>query len=68
MVNVVDEGFYYKIQGKKNYLNHDKYFTQGDLPLDKSAEYTSHNTKRLSIKEIKKILLKEVYIKNKIND
>jgi UDP-glucose 4-epimerase len=65
--DVINEGSYYRISPKKNYLGYDNYFIKGKVQKEQDSEYTSHNTKRLNIKELKKILLDEIYIKNQIN-
>lgn len=52
-----DLGNYYRIPSDKRDLNYDRYFSQGNEKISRSDEYTSHNTKRLSIDDIKKKLL-----------
>jgi UDP-glucose 4-epimerase len=67
MKDAINEGSYYRLTPKKNYLDYDNYFIKGKVQKKQISEYTSHNTKRLNIKELKKILLNEIYIKNQIN-
>ena len=57
MIKCDDLGDYFKISADNRDLNYDKYFSKGDyVVLDK--EYNSENTKRLSISEMKLLLLK----------
>ena len=65
--DIVDEGSYYKISAKKNYSDYDNYFTKGKVFKNGHLEYTSHNTKILNVKELKKVLLNEPFVKDKIN-
>lgn len=57
MVRAEDLGRYYRIPADTRDLNYDKYFTQGVENVDYGWEYTSHNTERLSIEQIKDKLL-----------
>jgi UDP-glucose 4-epimerase len=65
MSQVIDLGDYYKIPADNRDLNYDKYVVEGDLKLSKLEDYTSHNTKRLNVSEIKKLLLDLDFIKGK---
>ena len=67
MRDAVNEGSYYKISGKRNYSAYDKYFIKGQVFKNSHFEYTSHNTKILNVKELKKVLLNETFIKEQIN-
>ena len=58
MVNAVDLGDYFKIPSDNRNLNYAKYETKGTIDFDKIQEYNSHNTKRLDIDGMKKLLLK----------
>ena len=58
MVNAVDMGDYYRIPADNRNLNYQKYIDQGNADLEKVEDYNSHNTKRLDVKEMKKLLLK----------
>jgi len=53
-----DLGDYYRVSMDGRDLNYNKYFTEGDKKEAKLSDYTSHNTRRLSVKEIKALLLK----------
>lgn len=52
-----DLGSYYRIPADSRDLNYSKYFVEGNLSIPEFDDYTSHNTKRLSIVEIKQLLL-----------
>lgn len=58
MVNAVDLGDYYKIPSDNRTLNYAKYESTGKVDLYKTEEYNSHNTERLDIEGMKKLLLK----------
>jgi UDP-glucose 4-epimerase len=55
-----DMGEYYRIVSDDrdlNYVNYGKYFTEGDLKETQIEDYTSHNTERLTVKQVEKLLL-----------
>ncbi len=58
MVNAVDLGDYYKIPADNRNLNYQKYENVGNKKLDDIEEYNSHNTRRLDVEGMKKLLLK----------
>lgn len=58
MVNAIDMGNYYRIPADNRNLNYQKYVDQGNANFDKIEEYNSHNTKRLDVEGMKKLLLK----------
>ena len=53
-----DLGNYYRIPMDARDLNYEKYTEQGDIRTDNVEPYTSHNTKRLNLEELKDLLLK----------
>ncbi|MGI6632419.1 MAG: polysaccharide biosynthesis protein [Bacillota bacterium] len=57
MAHAEDLGRYYRIPADTRDLNYDKFFTQGVENADYGWEYTSHNTERLSVDQIKDKLL-----------
>lgn len=61
-----DLGSFFRVPADKRDLNYDKYFIEGDLCLSGSDEYTSHNTQRLTINEIKTKLMQLDYIQNEL--
>ena len=66
MATAEDLGNYYKISADTRDLNFNKYFIEGEQKISLEKDYSSNNTKRLDVKEIKEILLKEPYIKEQI--
>ena len=63
MAKAIDMGDYYRIPCDNRDLNYDKYFTEGDHKVEIVEEYHSHNTKRLDVDEMKKMLLKLNFIR-----
>ena len=61
-----DMGEFYRVPADTRDLNYDKYFVEGDQLLSTEDEYNSHNTKRLTIEEIKQKLLKLDYVQNEL--
>lgn len=62
MVRAIDMGEYYRIPCDTRDLNYDKFFTKGNEAVSKIEDYHSHNTKRLDVEEMKKLLLKLRFI------
>jgi len=58
MARVEDNGRFYRLPSDNRDLNYDVYFDQGREIKQENKEYTSHNAKRLTVPEIKDILLK----------
>lgn len=66
MVTAEDLGDYYRLPSDNRDLNYDKYFVEGEPNLEMAQDYTSHNTRRLSVAEVKDVLLKLEIIRNVI--
>jgi len=58
MLKAEDLGNYYRIPADNRDLNYENYFSQGINEGANMVEYNSHNTERLSVKEMKSLLLK----------
>ena len=58
MLHSIDLGNFFCIKADNRDLNYDKYFTQGNKKLNLGESYTSHNTGRLSVKEMEQLLKK----------
>lgn len=58
MAKAVDMGDYYCIPADNRDLNYDKYFSKGNEKISILEEYDSHNTERLTVEEMEKLLLK----------
>lgn len=48
---------YYRIPADSRDLNYDKYFVEGETEISEIDDYTSHNTHRLNVEQVKKVLL-----------
>lgn len=58
MAKAEDMGDYFRIPADNRDLNYDKYFVEGQQELSSIEDYHSHNTNRLDIEGMKKLLLK----------
>ena len=59
---VKDDGKFYRLPSDNRSLNYDNFFESGKEIQKESKEYTSHNTKRLTVQEIKEKLLNLDYV------
>lgn len=67
MARANDMGDYYRIPADNRDLNYSKYFSEGEEKISHQEDYTSHNTHRLNVQQIKDLLLKLDYIKEELN-
>lgn len=67
MSKAEDMGRYFRIPADNRDLNYNKYFIEGEQKVSEFDDYTSHNTKRLNVPEIKDLLLKLDYIQETLN-
>lgn len=58
MARANDLGGYYRIPADGRDLNYDKYCIHGETKVASFEDYTSHNTHRLTVEEVKAVLLK----------
>jgi UDP-N-acetylglucosamine 4,6-dehydratase/5-epimerase len=58
MARAEDLGRYYRIPADSRDLNYDMYFIEGQTSISRSDDYTSHNTRRLDLEQVKQVLLK----------
>jgi UDP-N-acetylglucosamine 4,6-dehydratase len=58
---------YYRIPADNRDLNYNMYFNAGEERISHLDDYTSHNTERLSVEQVKALLLKLDYIKAELN-
>lgn len=63
-----DLGEYFRIPADARDLNYDKYYFEGEQSLSSALDYTSHNTRRLSIPEIMNILKKLLLIQEALDE
>ncbi|MCW1306117.1 MAG: polysaccharide biosynthesis protein [Candidatus Parvarchaeota archaeon] len=61
-----DLGNYYRIPMDDRDLNYSKYLNQGEVRKDNVESYTSHNAKRLSLEELKQLLLKVDLVRDEL--
>lgn len=66
MAKVEDMGRYYRIPADNRDLNYDKFILEGQPEANDIDDYTSHNTTRLRVTEIKDLLLSLNYIQNEL--
>lgn len=66
MAKAIDLPGYYRIPADTRDLNYDKYFESGEAKLTEIQDYTSENTYRLNIPEIKEKLLALSYVRDEL--
>lgn len=66
MAKSEDMGRYYRIPADNRDLNYEKYASNGEEEVSHLDDYTSHNTRLLSVAEIKETLLKLDFIKQEL--
>jgi len=62
-----DMGGYYRIPADNRDLNYAKFLVEGELGIAGFDDYTSHNTTRLDVEGVKKLLLTLDYIQEQMN-
>lgn len=62
-----DMGGYYRVPADNRDLNYAKFSVEGELKIAAFEDYTSHNTTRLNIEGVKKLLLKLDFIQEQLN-
>jgi len=67
MAHAQDMGDYYRLPADNRDLNYAKYFSEGEEEISHLEDFTSHNTKQLSVEQVKSLLLKLDYIKEQLN-
>lgn len=66
MAKAIDLPGYYRIPADTRDLNYEKYFSNGEAKVAEAVDYTSENTYRLSIPEIKDKLLTLKYVRDEL--
>jgi UDP-N-acetylglucosamine 4,6-dehydratase len=66
MANAHDMGGYYRIPADNRDLNYAKYFSEGEEKISRLDDYTSHNTERLNVEQVKALLLKLEFIQEEL--
>lgn len=67
MARADDMGRYYRIPADDRDLNYNKYFVEGETKVSVFDDYTSHNTERLNVEQVKELLMKLDFIKGALN-
>lgn len=67
MAKHLNMGNYFRIPSDNRDLNYDKYFVEGQEEMSLIEDYHSHNTNRLSVDEMKNLLLKLHIIRKDLN-
>jgi UDP-glucose 4-epimerase len=67
MAKAQDMGGYYRIPADNRDLNYAQFFSEGEEKISHQEDYTSHNTERLDVDQVKTLLLKLDFIKEELN-
>jgi UDP-glucose 4-epimerase len=67
MARAQDLDTYYRIPADSRDLNYAKYFVDGEPGLANIEDYTSHNTRRLTVPEVKETLMRLELIRNAVH-
>ena len=67
MARAMDMGRYFCVPADDRDLNYAKYFVEGETQVSSFDDYTSHNTERLDVAQIKDLLMKLDVIKENLN-
>ena len=67
MAKADDIGRYYRIPADNRNLNYDKYFVEGEIEVAQQEDYTSHNTERLTVQQVKDLLLELTFIQEQLD-
>jgi UDP-glucose 4-epimerase len=68
MARSEDLGGYYRIRSDDRGLNYAKYFSNGETTISERNDYTSYNTKRLSMGELVELLMKQAFVSSELED
>jgi len=68
MAKAVDLPGYYQIPADTRDLNYNKYFSNGEERVSELQEYTSENTERLSVSDVREKLLSLDYVRAELNE
>lgn len=67
-INCEDEDGYFRIPVDQRDLNYDKYFVDGIPEMEQIDPYTSHNTNRLDVAQVKEKLLTLAYVRDELSN
>ena len=63
-----DMGDYYRVPADNRDLNYDKFILDGQPEVNQTQDYTSHNTQRLDVEGVKKLLLSLDYVQQELKN
>lgn len=66
--HAIDMGNFFRVSSDNRDLNYDKYFKDGDVSRAGLSAFTSDNTQRLNVEQVKDRLLKLTYIQQELLD
>ena len=66
MAHAHDMGGYFRIPADNRDMNYAKYFSEGEEKISRLDDYTSHNTERLNVEQVKALLLKLDFIQEEL--
>lgn len=67
MTKAQDMVHYYRIPSDNRDLNYDQYFSEGQEKTSSQQDYTSHTTERLTVAQVKELLLRLDFIKEALH-
>ncbi|CAG0933520.1 UDP-glucose 4-epimerase [Planctomycetaceae bacterium] len=67
MARADDMGGYFRIPADSRDLNYNKYFVEGQTDVSTIDDYTSHNTQRLNVQQVKEVLLQLDIVREAMN-
>ena len=67
MARAEDMDRYYRIPSDDRDLNYAKYFVEGERSVSACEDYTSHNTERLNVAQVKELLLTLEFIQDALH-
>lgn len=68
MARAEDMGRHFRIPADDRDLNFKKYFVEGKVDVSDAEDYTSHNTTRLNVPQIKELLLSLSFVQKELHD
>ena len=67
MARAEDIGRYYRIPADNRDLNYNVYETDGEIEISRLDDYTSHNTERLDVQQLKSLLMELGFIQKQFH-
>jgi UDP-N-acetylglucosamine 4,6-dehydratase/5-epimerase len=67
MARAEDMGRYFRVPADDRDLNYNKYFVEGETRVSAQEDYTSHNTERLDVSQVKELLMTLDFIREALH-